>query len=199
VRLPNGAIVLRDDYKSTFETIEAALEVFRAVPARRRVLVLGEIQEPPAPVGESYRQIGQLAAEVATRVVLIGGRDVRRYRTGLKRGGLGPEAILRVESVSTAVEALRRELRAGDVVLLKGAVTQRLERVLLNLEGRTVRCTVSRCPVTRSACRQCAMLERGWEGVPIPTPRPRRAWHVGHPVQADPGGGEAIQVGEASR
>jgi UDP-N-acetylmuramoyl-tripeptide--D-alanyl-D-alanine ligase len=181
VQLPSGAIVLRDDYKSSFETIEAALEVFREVPTARRLLVLGEIQEPPASVGDSYRRIGELAASAATRVLLIGSRDVRRYRTGLRRGGLAPEAVLWVQDLPAAVEALRRELRAGDALLLKGTVTQRLERVLLQLEGRTVRCTVSRCPAVRIPCHACAMLERGWEGVPIATPRPRRSWSVGSP------------------
>ena len=47
MRLASGAYVLRDDYKSTLETIEAALDVFSQIPAHRRIVVLGEVSEPP--------------------------------------------------------------------------------------------------------------------------------------------------------
>ena len=47
VALPNGACLLRDENKSALETIDAALDVLAQIPARR-IVVLGEISEPPA-------------------------------------------------------------------------------------------------------------------------------------------------------
>lgn len=41
--LENGAYILRDDFKSTLESIDAALDVLSAIPARRRIVVLGDV------------------------------------------------------------------------------------------------------------------------------------------------------------
>ncbi len=53
---------------------------------------------------------------------------------------------------------------AGDVVLIKGRSTQRLERIALLLEGREVGCDLAFCKVASGRCERCPMLERGWPG-----------------------------------
>ncbi|MGH7966111.1 MAG: hypothetical protein ACRERD_30540 [Candidatus Binatia bacterium] len=65
-------------------------------------------------------------------------------------------------SVRKAVEMLGDDLGPGDVVLIKGRDTQRLDRVALALMGRTVRCDLSFCDV-KLHCEYCPMLERGWK------------------------------------
>jgi len=66
-----------------------------------------------------------------------------------------------------AVEALKDDLRAGDVVLIKGRDTQRLARVAFALMGRQVRCELKSCDA-KVECEPCPMLERGWLGVSFP-------------------------------
>jgi hypothetical protein len=65
-------------------------------------------------------------------------------------------------SVRQAAAALAADLRAGDVVLLKGRDTQRLERIGLILAGRRVGCELVECDVRLIRCDTCPMLERGW-------------------------------------
>jgi hypothetical protein len=79
------------------------------------------------------------------------------------------ERILRAgESTRAATELLRAaDLGPGDVVLIKGRSTQRLDRVSLSLLGRPVRCNISLCQAHLS-CGECPMLERGWDGLPRP-------------------------------
>jgi hypothetical protein len=65
--------------------------------------------------------------------------------------------------VLRAAELVGQDLRPGDVVLIKGRGAQRLERVVLALQGRLVRCAVATCPFSaKTRCRRCRMLERGW-------------------------------------
>jgi UDP-N-acetylmuramoyl-tripeptide--D-alanyl-D-alanine ligase len=165
VRLPNGAYLLRDDFKGSFETFQSALEVLAEIPARRRVLLLGDVAEPPGSVGAIYRQLGEQAARAATEVLLVG-EQVRRYRTGLRRGGLPPEAVTLIPrgDVLEALRQLQGRLEPGDVVLLKGRGPQRLERVALGLLGRQVRCALRECPVIGLRCVRCDKLETGWAG-----------------------------------
>jgi UDP-N-acetylmuramoyl-tripeptide--D-alanyl-D-alanine ligase len=163
VALPNGAILLRDDYKSTLETIDAALDTFAQVPARRRIVVLGEVSEPQGNQGDIYRRLGGRLAEIASRVVFVGQeRTWSPTSSGAKRRGMSREQLFKAgESAAKATHELSRDLGPGDVVLIKGRDTQRLDRIALALQGRTVRCAITFCraPVR---CANCPMLEREW-------------------------------------
>jgi hypothetical protein len=65
-------------------------------------------------------------------------------------------------SIHKTIAILRRELEHGDVVLVKGTGSQRLERVILALQGRNVQCPAKMCQVNgRIRCVECPLLERG--------------------------------------
>jgi len=164
VPLLNGAVILRDDFKSSLETVHAALDFFSHIPAKRRMAVLGEVSEPPGSQGPIYREIGERIASIASRAIFIGG-NFQRYAAGVRRGGLPSSSIMDAErSVLKAVELLREDLRSGDVVLIKGRDTQRLDRITLALIGKKVRCDIDFCDTRAVRCKTCPMLERGYEG-----------------------------------
>ncbi len=164
VQLANGAVILRDDFKSALETIHAALDLFSQIPAERRIVVLGEVSEPPGSQGPIYREIGERIASIASRAIFVGG-NFQRYAAGAKRGGLPPSSILDAgRSVLKAVELLRNELRPGDVVLIKGRDTQCLARISLALLGKKVRCNIEFCDTRAVYCETCPVLEHGCEG-----------------------------------
>ena len=48
--LPSGAFVIRDDYKASQESVATALNTLAAVPAQRRIVVLGTLAEPRGPM-----------------------------------------------------------------------------------------------------------------------------------------------------
>ncbi|MCJ7644857.1 MAG: hypothetical protein MUP28_10315 [Candidatus Aminicenantes bacterium] len=48
VRLMSGAFLLRDESKSTMETVAAALRTLGEIRASRRIAVIGEITDPRA-------------------------------------------------------------------------------------------------------------------------------------------------------
>ncbi len=169
VLLPNGAFILRDDYKSHLETIEIGLDILAEIPARRRIVLLGDIEEPPGKKYPLYQLIGERIAKVASRAIFVGGHSCRKYATGAKHGGMPQESISYIgENTLKAAELLRQEIGPGDVVLIKGRGTQRLDRVALSLMGKTVRCRINYCNV-KGRCEHCPMLERGWND-PFITP-----------------------------
>jgi UDP-N-acetylmuramoyl-tripeptide--D-alanyl-D-alanine ligase len=162
VPLANGAILLRDDFKSAQETIEAALDLLGEIPAKRRIVVLGDVSEPVGAQGPIYRHLGQRVAEVASRAVFLTGNNVSAYIAGGKKGGLAPEAMIDAHGrVKEAIEALKDDLGPGDVVLIKGRDTQHLARVAIGLAGRKVGCELTTCDV-KLRCEWCPMLEQGW-------------------------------------
>lgn len=162
VRLANGAIILRDDFKSPLETIEAALDTFAEIPASRRIVVLGQVSEAPGRQKEVHRHLGERVAQIASYAIFVG-MNCQSYTTGAVRAGLPRTAILDAgNSVSIAVQALLAMLREGDVVLIKGRASEKLDRIALSLMGRRVGCAIKLCDA-ELRCSDCPMLERRWD------------------------------------
>jgi UDP-N-acetylmuramoyl-tripeptide--D-alanyl-D-alanine ligase len=167
IQLASGAIILRDDFKSTLETITVALDTLSAIPAGRRIVVLGQVSGPPGSQGPIYRDLGARVAQFASRAIFIGDDSGRKFAAGAKGAGLPRERLINAgKSIFKAVEVLREDLGRGDVVLIKGRDTQRLDRITLALMGRTVRCDISYCNA-KVRCGKCPMLERGWNDVKV--------------------------------
>ena len=128
---------------------------------------MGEVSEPPGSQGPIYRELGRRIAAVADYVIFVGG-NFQRYAAGARQGGLPKSALFNAKgSVLKAAEYLQNELRAGDIVLIKGRDTQQLERVALVLTGHNVRCDIAFCDVRAVTCENCPMLERGWNGLRV--------------------------------
>ena len=162
VALPGGAWVLRDDYKSTPETIHSALDVLAEVPAVRRLALLGNVWEEPVPLASTYRALGARVARLASLVVVVG-KGRASYRAGALEAGMAPTSIIDGEDSPQAIAAvLRPLLRAGDVLLIKGHRAQRLGRVCLLLQGQAVRCGIPDCHLRTVNCEDCPMLKTGW-------------------------------------
>jgi UDP-N-acetylmuramyl pentapeptide synthase len=167
IALASGVTLLDDVFKGGAETFHSALDALAAIPARRRIVVLGEIQEPPRPVRGAYRDVGRRAGEIASRMYLIGDMT-DRYVGPATGSGLPRAEIVRLPSdLHQIVARLEAELEPGDVVLLKGRGSQRLDRIALALSGRTVRCAVTSCSARWTRCETCPMLARGWDGRPV--------------------------------
>ena len=164
VRLPGGAFLIRDDFKSSLETIHSALDVLSEVPAAHRGIILGDVSEPPGSQGPLYREIGSRVAAIADWAVFYGGKR-HDYASGARAAGMPGEAIEKVNErlVDIAANTFRR-LHPGDVVLIKGRSNQKLERISLAMMGRTVKCDLKVCKARTFRCDDCPMLERGWSG-----------------------------------
>jgi UDP-N-acetylmuramoyl-tripeptide--D-alanyl-D-alanine ligase len=163
IQLASGAILLRDDFKSPLETIETALDTLSEIRASRRIVVLGQIADAPGHRRATQRHLGQLVAQVASYAIFFG-VDCRGYVTGAARAGMNRQAIVDVgTSSSLAIQTLAPMLRAGDVVLIKGRSSEKLDRITLALMGRRVGCTIGFCDA-ELRCSDCKMLEGGWAG-----------------------------------
>jgi UDP-N-acetylmuramoyl-tripeptide--D-alanyl-D-alanine ligase len=159
--LPQGAWLVRDDFKASLETIEAALDVLAELPGRK-TLVIGSVSEPPGSQGPLCRQLGRRFAQVASRVVVVGPM-FQRYAAGATAAGLSRAALVDAKrDVRAAWEAVQADLGPGDIVLVKGRDTERLDRVALALQGRPVRCTSEFCDLRGVRCQTCPKLETGW-------------------------------------
>lgn len=110
---PSGLRVLDDSYNASPVAVEAALEALAAVPARRRVAVLGVMAELGELSVPEHRRLGALASRLGLEVVAVAAPE---YGT---------------DTVGDIHEALERLAGLGpdDVVLVKGSREAGLERL----------------------------------------------------------------------
>ena len=167
VRLPSGAILLRDEYKSSLETIDVALDVLAEIPARRKIVILGNVSEAPGSLRPICRRLGGRIAAVATQAVFCGTAG-QAYAAGAARKGMPREAMTKASDLKKVLAAIPPDLGKGDVILVKGRNDQRLARISLALMGRKVQCDIPTCfAFNMVKCDRCKMLERGWRGIKI--------------------------------
>ena len=158
--LGGGVTLIRDEYKSTLETIDAALDTLSELPGRK-VVVLGEISEPVGNQGALYRRLGERLGQIASRVIVVGQKKVfQSYARGARSNG-AQIPFIHAKKVSEAIQAVRADLREGDIVLVKGRDTQRLDRVALALQGHQVGCGVTFCRKWATRCDGCPRLVQG--------------------------------------
>lgn len=161
VALKGGVTFLDDSFKSPIESIYAALDTLSRIPAKRRIVVMGDVEEPPGPQGPIYKELGRRIAASADLLIFVPGKaNLQRIRSGALGAGMARASILNASnSVDKAIEILGTELKHGDVVLLKGTFAGKYRRILLGLQGKTIKCTVKSCRVKVFFCEDCPLLE----------------------------------------
>jgi UDP-N-acetylmuramyl pentapeptide synthase len=156
---------LRDDFKSSEDAFEVAFAAVKEIPAGRRLAVIGEIQEETGI--EAYRTVG---AQVTffDHVLFVGtGKKLQAFRSGARAAGMDVSRIDRVANAPEALEALRGQVHANDVLFIKGRWQQALGRVGLGLAGRNVQCRADPCPFKRMLCDTCPFLEEPFDGLTV--------------------------------
>ena len=119
--------VINDCYNSNPKALEAMVAVLAAMPAKRRIVVAGEMLELGSAGEGLHRRAGENVAEKKIDV-LVGVRGLAQPMVDAAK-----QAGMRAEFVATPEEAgewLAQETRDGDVILLKASRGVKLEKAL---------------------------------------------------------------------
>ena len=161
VPLANGSTLLCDHHKNSIETIRAALELVAEAPGRK-LLVITQVRFLTEELRPSLLEAARLIANVVDHVVVIGD-GVEALVDAALAEGLPPNRVHRAApGAADALRTVRALLRPGDVILLKGRLAQKLDRLVLALQGRRVVCDLARCGLLELPCADCPMLEVGF-------------------------------------
>lgn len=119
VRRTKQSIHLMDAYNSNPTGFEAALEVLRDLPSKRKILMTpGMIELGPLQYEEN-RRLAQVAGPIVDFFLLIGETNSVAIRDGLKAVGFNEEQILYFETRDPALHYLSQFEQEGDVVLIE--------------------------------------------------------------------------------
>jgi UDP-N-acetylmuramoyl-tripeptide--D-alanyl-D-alanine ligase len=119
--------VINDCYNSNPRALESMVSALAAMPARRRIVVAGEMLELGPAGAEMHRQAGRYIADQKIDA-LVGVRGLAREMVeSAVAAGIHADFVATPEE---AGEWLAREARPGDVVLLKASRGVKLELAL---------------------------------------------------------------------
>ncbi|MEU9606687.1 UDP-N-acetylmuramoyl-tripeptide--D-alanyl-D-alanine ligase [Streptomyces sp. NPDC048057] len=137
---PDGVTIVNDAYNANPESMRAALRALAAMgkDARSRGgrtwAVLGLMAELGDEALAEHDAVGRLAVRLnVSKLVAVGGREASWLQLGAYNEGSWGEESVHVSDAEAAVDLLRRELRPGDVVLVKASRSVGLERLAQTL------------------------------------------------------------------
>jgi UDP-N-acetylmuramoyl-tripeptide--D-alanyl-D-alanine ligase len=116
----DGVTVLNDAYNANPDSMRAALQTLPELAAgRRSIAVLGEMLELGDASAEEHEAIGRFVAQLGVSRLVVVGEGARPIERGAKAAGLRHTTFAR--DAAHALKLLRKDLRSGDVVLVKSS------------------------------------------------------------------------------
>ena len=122
-----GATLLNDSYNSNPEALRSMIRTLAARPARRRILVAGEMLEMGEQSPALHAACGRAAAEARLDLVAGVQGNAEHLAAAACTGGV---AALFLPDAEAAGRWLLQNIQPGDVVLVKGSRGVHLERAI---------------------------------------------------------------------
>ncbi len=127
----NGSMVLDDTYNASPDSTIADLNLLADMEGRK-IAVLGDMLELGSYEEKGHQLVGRRAADVVSKLITVGPRAAIIGQEALACGMDGKDVYM-VESNEEAVEILRKILKPGDYVLVKGSRSMRMEEIVAEI------------------------------------------------------------------
>ena len=123
-------ILIDDTYNANPSSFYSVLEnLNKTYPGLRKIVVCGAMAELGDLSPELHRQVGETMVKNGVEKMFgLGGAEIKFYLEGWKNGGGKTEAARRFNDIDDLTKTFREELRASDVVLVKGSRSAQMER-----------------------------------------------------------------------
>lgn len=132
-KIIRGIHILDDTYNANPDSVIAALRTLSQVPAAgRRIAVLGRMGELGTQAEAGHRSVGAAAAKEGIDCLIGLGEEARWITEAAWRGGL--DKVQHCDSLEDCMRTLRETAKVGDVVLVKGSRSARMERIVEGLQ-----------------------------------------------------------------
>jgi UDP-N-acetylmuramoyl-tripeptide--D-alanyl-D-alanine ligase len=119
--------IIDDTYNASPVATLAALEVL-AKTKGRKIAVLGDMLELGSFSEEAHRQVGAKVALGADLLLTVGERSLFIVEQA-RKGGLAEDKIFHFANSEEAARVLQNLIQAGDIILIKGSQSIRMEKI----------------------------------------------------------------------
>ncbi len=121
--------VIDDSYNASPLSMHAAIETVKALRAKRRVAVLGDMLEIGKYAPEAHEAIGKIAGKTFNILVTVGSR-AKFIAEAAKEVGMPRKNIYSFDTADEAKVKVQELLRRGDLVLIKGSNAMQLDKIV---------------------------------------------------------------------
>jgi UDP-N-acetylmuramoyl-tripeptide--D-alanyl-D-alanine ligase len=131
-KVVRGIQILDDTYNANPDSMIAALRTLASLPTSgRRIAVLGAMGELGDEAERGHRQVGTAAARERIDFLITVG-NAATWIADAAQGGVGQ--VTKTDSTEEATALLRATARPGDLVLIKGSRSAKMERIVEGLQ-----------------------------------------------------------------
>jgi UDP-N-acetylmuramyl pentapeptide synthase len=129
IREIGGIQIIDDSYNANPDSMKAALRTLMELDSDgRRIAVLGEMGELGAESERGHREVGEAAAQMRIDELIAVGSTGATIARAAEQAGL--KKSVAVGTHLEAAELLEKNAASGDLVLIKGSRSARMEQVL---------------------------------------------------------------------
>lgn len=154
---PLGTILVNDVRRANPVSTIAGLQTLADLPGKRKIAILGEMGELGSFNEEGHRLVGKKIVQLEIDFLLVIGPSTKFIIDEAVKSGFNKEKTFWVKDVVEAADVLRKIIKKGDLLYLKGSLLKHLERVILLLEGKQVNCYLVSCTLYQP-CPTCPKL-----------------------------------------
>jgi UDP-N-acetylmuramoyl-tripeptide--D-alanyl-D-alanine ligase len=133
--------IIDDSYNSSPIATLAALETIEGLSVKgRKIIILGDMLELGDYSLEAHKEVGNAVGKVADHLITVGIR-ARGIAEAAMDAGMSEKNILQYEQneAERAGEELEHKLQKGDVILIKGSQSMRMERTVKAIMAEPIR------------------------------------------------------------
>jgi len=125
----SGSTLIDDTYNSSPAAAEVAIETLQSIETKgKRIAVLGDMLELGSHSVEAHKELGAELGKGIDHLYAVGIR-ARDIAESAQKAGLSSSAITIFANSKEGAEVIPKEIAKGDIVLIKGSQSIRLERV----------------------------------------------------------------------
>jgi UDP-N-acetylmuramyl pentapeptide synthase len=125
-----NTLIIDDTYNASPAATERALETLKEIKGvKRRIAIMADMMELGRYSVAEHERIGALVANSADLLMTVGVR-ARGIAKGALDNGMSEKKILQNEDATHAGKELELLIKAGDIIIVKGSQSMRMERVV---------------------------------------------------------------------
>jgi len=129
--------IIDDTYNASPASTHLALDVLRALPAKRKIAVLGDMLELGKYAVQAHQMIGDLTDGFVDVLICVGARA--KFIADSAGNQMLKENIFTFDTADMAKKKVQELIREGDLILIKGSQGMRMERIVEEIMAEPLR------------------------------------------------------------
>lgn len=125
-------LIIDDTYNASPDSMASSLETIKSLPGPRKVAILGDMKELGDYSIVVHRDIGELVVKTCDVLITVGDK-AKEIAGSATRVGMNYNFAYSFDSNSKLIDRLEDILEEGDVVLVKGSRSMKMEEIVQSI------------------------------------------------------------------